>query len=135
MTEVKKFFIYWPGKHYLGSGGQFQQNIHREIHRGTSHWGAWTECVNLREFKSRKSKTKMASDKVFFKISATDSKQDFWVLYKSHLISSWPRTISSISSPPILKDWPGCNEFLRWFSNHVIELMQTSKNYYFAPCK
>lgn len=73
MTEVKIFFIYWPGKHYLGSGGQFQQNIHREIHRGTSHWGAWTECVNLREFKSRKSKTKMASDKVFFKISATDS--------------------------------------------------------------
>lgn len=73
MTEVKNFFIYWPGKHYLGSGGQFQQNIHREIHRGTSHWGAWTECVNLREFKSRKSKTKMASDKVFFKISATDS--------------------------------------------------------------
>ena len=35
MTGVENLFIYWPGKHNLGPGRQFQQICHQ---------GTWTGC-------------------------------------------------------------------------------------------
>ena len=58
MTGVKNFFIYWPGKHNLGPGRQFQQIYQPENPPGASHRGTWTGRISGILFQNRWSNEK-----------------------------------------------------------------------------
>ena len=58
MTEVKNFFIYWPGKHNLDRGDNFSKFINQRTHRGASHRGTWTGCISGIMFQNRWSNEK-----------------------------------------------------------------------------
>ena len=45
MIGLENFFIYWQGKHYVGSGRHFQQNHQPARPAGCISLGSWTGCV------------------------------------------------------------------------------------------